>query len=139
MISPIVLALPIYLLAREAGVLDDYAFLTHGLLNLHEATGEQRWLDEAPSDLIDARRSQAEIIEKAGFTVDDASSGEEALQAIHTKKAPVTAVEWSSTVCAARTASSAAGRATTTGRCVSEWPSCWATTPTWKTCGGPPA
>jgi uncharacterized protein YyaL (SSP411 family) len=29
------------------GYLDDYAFLIHGLLNLHDAGGEKRWLDEA--------------------------------------------------------------------------------------------
>ncbi len=31
------------------GYLDDYAFLVRGLLSLHEATGEQRWLDDAQS------------------------------------------------------------------------------------------
>jgi uncharacterized protein YyaL (SSP411 family) len=33
--------------ARLLGYLDDYAYLVHGLLNLHDATGEARWLDEA--------------------------------------------------------------------------------------------
>jgi uncharacterized protein YyaL (SSP411 family) len=32
---------------RGNGFLEDYAYLTHGLLNLHDATGEKRWLDEA--------------------------------------------------------------------------------------------
>jgi uncharacterized protein YyaL (SSP411 family) len=33
--------------AKLNGYLDDYAFLAHGLLNLHDATKEDRWLDEA--------------------------------------------------------------------------------------------
>ncbi len=33
--------------ARLTGYLDDYAFMTDGLLNLYEATFDQRWLDEA--------------------------------------------------------------------------------------------
>ena len=33
--------------AKLNGYLDDYAFLVHGLLNLHDATSTQRWLDEA--------------------------------------------------------------------------------------------
>jgi uncharacterized protein len=33
--------------ARVPAYLDDYAFLVHGLLNLHDATGEKRWLEEA--------------------------------------------------------------------------------------------
>jgi uncharacterized protein YyaL (SSP411 family) len=32
--------------ARLNGYLDDYAFLVHGLLALHDATNEKRWLDE---------------------------------------------------------------------------------------------
>ena len=33
--------------AKLNAYLDDYAFLVYGLLRLHAATGEQRWLDEA--------------------------------------------------------------------------------------------
>ena len=33
--------------ARLNAYLDDYAFFTQGLLALHQATGEQQWLDEA--------------------------------------------------------------------------------------------
>ena len=33
--------------ARGNAFLEDYAYLTHGLLNLHDATGDKRWLDEA--------------------------------------------------------------------------------------------
>ncbi|QDU21106.1 thioredoxin domain-containing protein [Urbifossiella limnaea] len=39
--------------ARGNAFLEDYAFLTHGLLNLHDATGDKRWLDEAKA-LTDA-------------------------------------------------------------------------------------
>jgi uncharacterized protein YyaL (SSP411 family) len=35
--------------ARIAGYLDDYAFLVHGLLCLHDATKQKKWLDEAKS------------------------------------------------------------------------------------------
>jgi uncharacterized protein YyaL (SSP411 family) len=33
--------------ARLNGYLDDYAYLVHGLLTLHDVTGEKRWLAEA--------------------------------------------------------------------------------------------
>lgn len=33
--------------AKLNAYLDDYAFLAHGLLNLHQATAEKKWLDEA--------------------------------------------------------------------------------------------
>ncbi len=33
--------------ARLNGYLDDYAYLVHGLLTLHDVTGEARWLDES--------------------------------------------------------------------------------------------
>jgi uncharacterized protein YyaL (SSP411 family) len=33
--------------ARLNGFLDDYAFLVHGLLNLHDATNDKKWLDAA--------------------------------------------------------------------------------------------
>ena len=35
--------------AKLPGYLEDYAFLVHGLLRLHAATGDSRWLDEARS------------------------------------------------------------------------------------------
>src|SRR5205807_3637918 len=33
--------------AKLNGYLDDYAYLVHGLLCLHDATGDKKWLDEA--------------------------------------------------------------------------------------------
>src|SRR5262249_38453924 len=33
--------------AQGHGYLEDYAFLVHGLLNLHDATKDKKWLDEA--------------------------------------------------------------------------------------------
>lgn len=33
--------------ARGTAFLDDYAYVVHGLLNLHDATGEKKWLDAA--------------------------------------------------------------------------------------------
>jgi uncharacterized protein len=35
--------------AKLNAYLDDYAYLVHGLLCLHDATGEKKWLDEAKS------------------------------------------------------------------------------------------
>ena len=34
-------------MAKLNGYLDDYAYLAHGLLCLHDATGDKKWLDEA--------------------------------------------------------------------------------------------
>jgi len=36
-------------IAKYSGYLDDYAFLVRGLLGLHQATGEETWLDTAKS------------------------------------------------------------------------------------------
>jgi uncharacterized protein YyaL (SSP411 family) len=33
--------------AKGVAFLDDYAYLIHGLLNLHDATGDKRWLEES--------------------------------------------------------------------------------------------
>ncbi len=33
--------------AKGTAFLDDYAYLVHGLLNLHDATGDKKWLDAA--------------------------------------------------------------------------------------------
>ena len=35
--------------ARGPAFLEDYSYLVHGLLNLHDATGQKRWLQEAQS------------------------------------------------------------------------------------------
>ncbi len=42
--------------ARLNAYLDDYAYLVHGLLSLHDATGSARWLDEAKSLTADMMR-----------------------------------------------------------------------------------
>ncbi|MFO0823864.1 MAG: hypothetical protein U0792_12255 [Gemmataceae bacterium] len=34
-------------IARGTAFLDDYAYLVHGLLNLHDASGDKKWLDSA--------------------------------------------------------------------------------------------
>jgi uncharacterized protein YyaL (SSP411 family) len=52
--------------AKGNGFLDDYAFLVHGLLNLHDATGEKRWLDEAKS-LTEAQMKWYADEKRGGF------------------------------------------------------------------------
>jgi uncharacterized protein YyaL (SSP411 family) len=42
--------------AKLAAYLDDYAFLIDGLIGLHQATGEQRWLQQADSLMADQLR-----------------------------------------------------------------------------------
>jgi uncharacterized protein YyaL (SSP411 family) len=58
--------------AKLNAYLDDYAFLIDGLIALHQATGEQRWLDEA-AELTDAQISLFWDAEHGGFffTSDD--------------------------------------------------------------------
>src|SRR5207244_610069 len=45
---------------------DDYAFLVHGLLNLHDATKEKKWLDEAKA-LTNVMVKQYEDEKAGGF------------------------------------------------------------------------
>jgi len=52
--------------ARGAGYLEDYSFLIHGLLNLHDATKDKRWLDEAKA-LTDAAMKHHGDLERGGF------------------------------------------------------------------------
>jgi uncharacterized protein YyaL (SSP411 family) len=52
--------------ARLNGYLDDYAYLAHGLLCLHEASGERRWLDEAKT-LTDTMAARFADPEAGGF------------------------------------------------------------------------
>jgi hypothetical protein len=52
--------------ARLNGYLDDYAFLVHGLLGLHDATNEKRWLDEAKA-LTDVMVQFHDDKEQGGF------------------------------------------------------------------------
>ena len=52
--------------AQLAGYLDDYAFLVDGLIALHEATGEARWL-EASAELTDAQIELFADAEAGGF------------------------------------------------------------------------
>jgi uncharacterized protein len=58
--------------AKLNGYLDDYAFLAYGLLKLHEATGQPRWLDEA--DAITVKQIELFGDERSGgffFTTSD--------------------------------------------------------------------
>ncbi len=48
------------------GYLDDYTHLVHGLLNLHDATGEKKWLDEAKT-LTDLMIKWFSVEGKGGF------------------------------------------------------------------------
>ena len=61
--------------ARLAAYLDDYAFVIDGLLALHRATGEDRWLDEA--DKLQAEQNRLFADTKNGgffFTANDHES-----------------------------------------------------------------
>ena len=51
---------------RGNGYLEDYAFLIHGLLNLHEATGDKKWLDEAKA-LTDTAMKFHGDLDRGGF------------------------------------------------------------------------
>ncbi len=51
--------------ARGPAFLEDYAFLLHGLLNLHDATGKAKWLDAAKSVADTMTRWHAD--ERGGF------------------------------------------------------------------------
>ena len=53
-------------IAKIPAYLEDYAFLAHGLLRLHRATGEARWLQEARS-LVDRMIADFEDKEEGGF------------------------------------------------------------------------
>lgn len=52
--------------AELPGYLNDYAFFARGLLDLHETTGDQRWLDEA-RELADSLLERFEDAEQGGF------------------------------------------------------------------------
>lgn len=52
--------------AAVAAYLEDYSFLVHGLLSLHEATKEQRWLDEAKT-LTEAMLKHHGDAQRGGF------------------------------------------------------------------------
>jgi uncharacterized protein YyaL (SSP411 family) len=52
--------------AKLTAYLDDYAFLVHGLLCLHDATGKKNWLDEAVN-LTDAMIKQHADEKNGGF------------------------------------------------------------------------
>jgi uncharacterized protein YyaL (SSP411 family) len=64
--------------AKLPAYLEDYAFLTHGLLRLHAATGDPRWLREARA-LCDRMLADFEDKEEGGFFF--TSEGHESLLA----------------------------------------------------------
>jgi uncharacterized protein YyaL (SSP411 family) len=57
---------------RLSGLLEDYAYLADGLLELHEATGEKRWLGEAGA-LAEAAVGRYLDTEHGGFYASDAA------------------------------------------------------------------
>ena len=46
------------------GVLDDYAFLIAGLLDLFDATSEPRWFDEAVALMIETGRGSVSLLQR---------------------------------------------------------------------------
>jgi len=66
-------------------VLEDYAYLASGLLALHGATGEQRWLTEA-QDLLDTASDLFADPDARGSWFDTASDAE---QLVHRPRDPV--------------------------------------------------
>ncbi len=52
--------------AKLNGTIDDYAFFIHGLLALHDATKDKKWLDEAKS-LTDTMIEQFADKDRGGF------------------------------------------------------------------------
>jgi uncharacterized protein len=55
--------------AKIAGYLEDYADVAHGLLELHWATGDPRWLEEARA--VAGRADRFRDLERGGYFVDD--------------------------------------------------------------------
>lgn len=64
---------------EAAGVLEDYACLAEGLLSLHQATGEGRWLDEAV-ELLDIALERFGSAEAPGAYHDTADDAEALVQ-----------------------------------------------------------
>jgi uncharacterized protein YyaL (SSP411 family) len=64
---------------QAAGVLEDYACLADGLLGLHQATGEPRWLAEA-TDLLDVALDRFAVKDAPGAYHDTADDAETLVQ-----------------------------------------------------------